>query len=318
VVFANDSEKMDYIANEAWRCCPTSLPNAIFRYIPDEVIWNSFKHTYMAEDASAKEDKAGENIAFYLPDGSYIKTETHSGDVNAHESDERNWDALDVYLIDRDGKKDLLCSVDYEDQKGLRVLVYDEESEEPVYKHPADIGTECKKAGQVAPEKISVDTLFGKLEACVGGNPEDYPTIFTYIVRPDGAEIDLVSCEVKWEEEIAQAYLYGDPETMDWTKSHQWTKDAILGPSEETNAEENPEANNVVESADTSIPDDSAEVCPDDKEQNLQVVKDMVKSCQEALKKLAYGNDYEVSSRADEIFSLTIDELELLIKKAGR
>lgn len=81
---------------------------------------------------------------------------------------------------------------------------------------------------QILSEKISVETPLGRLEACIGGDRQDYPGIFTYIVRSDGVEIDLVACEVKVEEDIAQAYLYGDTETDQWTRSHQWTKDAIL------------------------------------------------------------------------------------------
>lgn len=73
--------------------------------------------------------------------------------------------------------------------------------------------------------KIAVETPLGRLEACIGGNPEDYPEIFTYLVRPDGVEIDLVACEVKIEEDIAQAYLYGDTSTYDWTKREVFTDD---------------------------------------------------------------------------------------------
>lgn len=76
------------------------------------------------------------------------------------------------------------------------------------------------------PKKIAVATPLGRLEACIGGDPE-CPEIFTYIVRPDGVEIDLVACEVKVEEDMAQAYLYGDTQTEAWTRSYQWTKDAI-------------------------------------------------------------------------------------------
>ena len=76
-------------------------------------------------------------------------------------------------------------------------------------------------------DKIAVETPLGRLEACFGGDPQSYPEIFIYIVRPDCVEIDLVACEVKIEEDIAQAYLYGDTETEQWTRSHQWTRDDI-------------------------------------------------------------------------------------------
>ena len=76
-------------------------------------------------------------------------------------------------------------------------------------------------------QKICVDTPLGKLCACVGGDPVDYPEIFVYIERPDGAEIDLVAAEVKPDLEYAKAYLYGDTSTDQWTRSHQWSKSEI-------------------------------------------------------------------------------------------
>lgn len=78
-----------------------------------------------------------------------------------------------------------------------------------------------------SPNKIAVETPLGRLEACIGGDPQNYPVIFTYIVRPDGAEVDLVACEVKIDEDLAQAYLYGDTQKDDWTRTHQWHKDEI-------------------------------------------------------------------------------------------
>ena len=83
--------------------------------------------------------------AFYLPDGSYIKVETFGGDVNAHEADSRNWKAMDVNLIRPDGRDVLLCSVEYEEQKGLRTLVYDDESGEPVFERLAGLAPEVKE-----------------------------------------------------------------------------------------------------------------------------------------------------------------------------
>lgn len=80
---------------------------------------------------------------------------------------------------------------------------------------------------KLAEGKISVDTPLGKLTACIGGDPAAYPEIFTYIVRPDGVEIDLTAAEVKLENNSAKAYLYGDTGTEQWTNCHQWTKDEI-------------------------------------------------------------------------------------------
>lgn len=71
--------------------------------------------------------------AFRLPDGSYIKMETSEGDVNASKRRERSWRTLDVSLVRPSGIEEVLCCFDYEGRKGLRVLVYDEEHEEPVF-----------------------------------------------------------------------------------------------------------------------------------------------------------------------------------------
>ena len=80
---------------------------------------------------------------------------------------------------------------------------------------------------KLAEQKISVKTPLGILEATVGGDTECYPEIFTYLVRPDGVEIDLVAVEIKKEDEFARAYLYGDTTTDQYTKTHDWSKDAI-------------------------------------------------------------------------------------------
>lgn len=80
---------------------------------------------------------------------------------------------------------------------------------------------------KLAENKISVETPLGTLEATVGGDPASYPEIFTYIIRPDGVEIDLVAVEVKKDEMFARAYLYGDTTTDQYTKTHDWSKDEI-------------------------------------------------------------------------------------------
>ena len=83
--------------------------------------------------------------AFYLPDGSYIKVETFGGDVKAYEKDDRHWQAMDVNLIRPDGRDVLLCSVEFEDKKGLRTLVYGDENGEPIYEHLAAFAPEVEK-----------------------------------------------------------------------------------------------------------------------------------------------------------------------------
>lgn len=77
---------------------------------------------------------------------------------------------------------------------------------------------------KLAENKISVETPLGVLEATVGGDPHDYPEIFTYLVRPDGVEMDLVAVEVKNEGKFARAYLYGDTATDQYTRTHDWTE----------------------------------------------------------------------------------------------
>lgn len=76
-------------------------------------------------------------------------------------------------------------------------------------------------------EKIRVNTSLGVLEACIGGDPENYPEIFIYIRREDGVVIDLVAADVNLEKETANAYLYGDTSTDSYTRRYTWTKDEI-------------------------------------------------------------------------------------------
>ena len=73
-------------------------------------------------------------------------------------------------------------------------------------------------------KKISVETPSGRLTACVGGDEQNYPEIFIYLIRPDGVEVDLVAATVDVETGSATAYLYGDTSTCDWTKKHTWVK----------------------------------------------------------------------------------------------
>ena len=83
----------------------------------------------------AKKKNTDEEEKFYFPDGCYLKMRVSTGKVNASEKDERNWRSLDVILLWPSGTEDVLCCFDYEDQKGLRILVYDREREEPIFEH---------------------------------------------------------------------------------------------------------------------------------------------------------------------------------------
>lgn len=80
---------------------------------------------------------------------------------------------------------------------------------------------------KLAENKISVETPLGVLEATIGGDPHCYPEIFTYLVRPDGVEIDLVAVEVKKDEQFARAYLYSDTMVEQYTHTHDWSKEEI-------------------------------------------------------------------------------------------
>lgn len=70
---------------------------------------------------------------FTLPDGAHLEVEAFAGEVNAYPRDDRTWKSLDISLVGGTGYKNLLCSIDYEYGKGLRVLVYDKSRDEPVF-----------------------------------------------------------------------------------------------------------------------------------------------------------------------------------------
>ncbi|MBE6954497.1 MAG: hypothetical protein E7449_01120 [Ruminococcaceae bacterium] len=80
--------------------------------------------------------------AFDLPDGAYVKVETCDGDVWAFQGDTRKWAALDVTLVRADGTEEVLCSIDYEDGRGLFTLVFDDTHETPIFKHQTEIKKE--------------------------------------------------------------------------------------------------------------------------------------------------------------------------------
>lgn len=81
---------------------------------------------------------------------------------------------------------------------------------------------------KLAEGKISVETPLGTLEACIGGDRTNYPEIYTYLVRPDGIEIDLVAVAIKKDSELARAYLYGDTTREEYTKTFDWYKGELM------------------------------------------------------------------------------------------
>jgi hypothetical protein len=76
------------------------------------------------------------------------------------------------------------------------------------------------------PNTISIQTPLGKLTAVIGGDP-DYPTIYTYLERPDGVEIDLVAVSTDGHDDKLTGYLYGDTSTECYTRTHTWYKDEL-------------------------------------------------------------------------------------------
>ena len=74
---------------------------------------------------------------------------------------------------------------------------------------------------------ISIPTPLGELCAEIGAMPDKYPCIYTYIRREDGIEIDLVAAEVKVQDDVAKAYLYGDTTTDEYTLDYEWSRENI-------------------------------------------------------------------------------------------
>ncbi len=78
------------------------------------------------------------------------------------------------------------------------------------------------------PHSISLNTPIGKLEACVGGDFKEYPVIYTYLVRPDGAQVDLAAVEWKEDREVMRAHLYGSVQHDSPTYSFDWSKGELM------------------------------------------------------------------------------------------
>lgn len=83
--------------------------------------------------------------AFYLPDGSFIKAEVYEGKQKNGMSDPCGWKSLDITLIRPDGKDELLCCIDFDDQSGLKTRVYDRSSAKPEFEKYIGFGPEEKE-----------------------------------------------------------------------------------------------------------------------------------------------------------------------------
>ena len=74
-----------------------------------------------------------EPLTVKLPNGDVLRIDINSGDVNREEGVGQVWESVDISLVHCDGARDLLCSVDYEDDIGLRSLVYAAGKDDPVF-----------------------------------------------------------------------------------------------------------------------------------------------------------------------------------------
>lgn len=74
---------------------------------------------------------------------------------------------------------------------------------------------------------ISIPTPLGELCAEIVGASSEYPCIYTYIRREDDAEINLVAAEVKVQDDVVKAYLYGDTSTDEYTLDYKWNREEI-------------------------------------------------------------------------------------------
>ena len=76
------------------------------------------------------------------------------------------------------------------------------------------------------PKKIIIKIPFGELTAVIGSDP-DYPTIYVYLKRPDGIEIDLAAVSMDNLNEMIQAYIWGDTTKDDYTRNFCWRKEQL-------------------------------------------------------------------------------------------
>lgn len=72
-------------------------------------------------------------VAMRLPDGSHIKIEAYGSEYIDGNSQNQTWMSLDISRI-RPGKKmELLASIDFDETKGLRTLVFDSNQADPIF-----------------------------------------------------------------------------------------------------------------------------------------------------------------------------------------
>lgn len=72
-------------------------------------------------------------IAMRLPDGSHIQIETYGSEYIDGNDKHQSWSSLDISRIWPNEKNELLASIDFDDTKGLRTLVFDATQADPIY-----------------------------------------------------------------------------------------------------------------------------------------------------------------------------------------
>lgn len=75
-------------------------------------------------------------------------------------------------------------------------------------------------------KKIALKIPFGELTAELGCDP-DYPTVYVYLKRPDGVEIDLVAVSMDQLNSMIQAYIYENTEKDDYTENFCWREEQL-------------------------------------------------------------------------------------------
>lgn len=72
-------------------------------------------------------------VAMRLPDGSRICIASY--DSNYIDGNEQNqkWKSIDISRVYPNKKEELLVSVDFDDTKGLRTLVFDDTQADPIF-----------------------------------------------------------------------------------------------------------------------------------------------------------------------------------------
>lgn len=109
-----------------------------------------------------------------LGDGRKLRAISVKGCVGACYEDARTYKAVDIFLIDAEGKSHALCAVDYEDLKGLRILAYDKAHDEPIYEETVSFNSEAVEEYDQRYNKCFV-TVRKKTSSAkkVAGNSED-------------------------------------------------------------------------------------------------------------------------------------------------